>query len=1850
MAPIVALPDDSAFRHLSRPSRQGFLDFYCHAVLFRVLVLRECSGPPARRASGGSRTGGGLSDETSVNSKTSASASMKYFKAKSSDARDAASKSKRKAGQEAAAAQGDDDQPQCSAPGTAASAKWQQDKAKDPYRRQRIPLWKRGKAPAATATTKEDKPSRRQDAEQGNAATEAAEAVEEVVSVNAEQQTSDTELNLDEPLEEYTVKYTPSDEATASTSGLSVRPPIAEEEDDDSDTDDSASASATASGIAPSMATPSLSIPDSEASARLSGELSALTSLMGMSSGTALGAGTAGTSKAAPNADSNAAAEDDGEGVRAWQRGILGRLTRARQRRDIRLNRKEVLSMQVVLEAVLKQYMALSREIESVKANLQWESVEPVSLSRALSRLQTERREESAALAKMLACKDKEVHSLQANVGNLRAATNTLQQQVSILEQSCREKDVDLKKAANALAQLYATHKATIHEQQRRHDEAMAEAVKAKDALQRQVEAQCVAHAAALAEANARQQAETAAHQQAVDALLATKQLEHEECLAELRAELSTVRTDAAASESRYEMESMRLSRALTEKEAHLGRLLATVEQLNSTHDGELKALRAELRDHERALRAARTDAQTRGDALAARDAELVALRAEQETVMVMVSKALSLRDNDSQHLRDAMESMRKDYERQQQSLRNATDILQSQRDVEALSYSQTINEKDLRISDLMIELQNNSAALQDAQHRLQLALEGQQRADEAHAVLLKTVEAMNGQQEDLTHRLNVAYSQMHALDAERADLMATHQAEMARMHGVLAEHQQNTNLEIERLRRDLQQGGTEADGLRRALKDLQQSSGAQIANLQKALKDSHKGGAEADSLRKALDEQRHASAAAADELRREMQTLHDGHLAELQRLQAALDDARRKHKADGDHFRGALHEKDVQIRDLTDRFVNYRRQEEEARCELEARNEGLLAEAQAHEKEIAVLKNSVSQMRNSHRERKAELDKKAAEATELHNALLKHKQVVEEARAECRELQERGRQADRARAQHEAELAKLKQAVEEKDEQINDMVRERALLQTERDSLRADTDHYTKQRENFQVVLEEKEREVRALRDKLARLQARVDSDRAELVKGAADAAEESERLRAERDAAVEQREALVAKFSKLFKVVRRSFDRRTSERAALEQSLAESRAAAAVAQDKLDSALQSHQAEKDKVMKMMLGKDNDMKQLRENLHQYEDHLRSTKEEMDATVAVLKRKLQRRDAELQRRDVELQRRDADLQRLEAEAQQLQQAQQAALERAAALESVVQDGQKRIGELELELDLGRTVLKKNTEDCRVRVEKLQQQVENVRQERNAEMTLLKDSMMRLEDELITRDRQMELAKAENGRQMALLQRALSDRQDDTERLTDTVERLQRENDALHAKEEELRRAMEYLKDENVEDAIREKDSRIAALEEEHRRMAEALQEAVRRDGEAQRLMAEALQQAARDREQQIATLQDAARRKDQQIVDLEEAVNALKAGLDLDVLKLKDMLSDCENEKLQLSARASMLEAQLEDQVSLMARQIADRDDEIRALTDAKAGFEKANSDLAEENVQLLNVMHRMQKERQDEMQHTVRTTHSALRANEGRLDRLRDEAAEAEALRKRAELAEAELQRLRDEVQRVDFLEKQRAADRQKEADEAAVAKAASEAAERDNAKKEAELKVLNLTAEALKQELRALQARSEEGDGASLEKQLRSREMEVDKLKQTVEALRTDLTIQKQLLLTFHEGRAYLGAPSEHDALSRTARVLRDLHNTAELTALPQDGDHRSAVRPYPHRRPMFELKRTASEGDHLDIDEMCGLNLLSGVTTPSSITVSSRTMSQLSTTSNSRPPPPPASTLML
>lgn len=120
------------------------------------------------------------------------------------------------------------------------------------------------------------------------------------------------------------------------------------------------------------------------------------------------------------------------------------------------------------------------------------------------------------------------------------------------------------------------------------------------------------------------------------------------------------------------------------------------------------------------------------------------------------------------------------------------------------------------------------------------------------------------------------------------------------------------------------------------------------------------------------------------------------------------------------------------------------------------------------------------------------------------------------------------------------------------------------------------------------QVVIEEKDREVNALREKQGRLQARVEAERADMaavVAKAGAAAAEAARLRGELAAAGEERKALVAKFSKLLKVVRCSFVKRSSERAALEQALEEARAAEREALARLDGAVHGHQAEQDKV-----------------------------------------------------------------------------------------------------------------------------------------------------------------------------------------------------------------------------------------------------------------------------------------------------------------------------------------------------------------------------------------------------------------------------------------------------------------------------------------------------------------------------------------------------------------------------------------------------------------------------------------------------------------------------------------
>ena len=73
-------------------------------------------------------------------------------------------------------------------------------------------------------------------------------------------------------------------------------------------------------------------------SARLSAELTALASLVDLV-GAAGGAAAPSDAASVPSAAS-ASPSVEADGIRGWQRGILGRLTRARQRRDIRLKRK----------------------------------------------------------------------------------------------------------------------------------------------------------------------------------------------------------------------------------------------------------------------------------------------------------------------------------------------------------------------------------------------------------------------------------------------------------------------------------------------------------------------------------------------------------------------------------------------------------------------------------------------------------------------------------------------------------------------------------------------------------------------------------------------------------------------------------------------------------------------------------------------------------------------------------------------------------------------------------------------------------------------------------------------------------------------------------------------------------------------------------------------------------------------------------------------------------------------------------------------------------------------------------------------------------------------------------------------------------------------------------------------------------------------------------------------------------------------------------------------------------------------------------------------------------------------
>ena len=348
-------------------------------------------------------------------------------------------------------------------------------------------------------------------------------------------------------------------------------------------------------------------------------------------------------------------------------------------------------------------------------------------------------------------------------------------------------------------------------------------------------------------------------------------------------------------------------------------------------------------------------------------------------------------------------------------------------------------------------------------------------------------------------------------------------------------------------------------------------------------------------------------------------------------------------------------------------------------------------------------------------------------------------------------------------------------------------------------------------------------------------------------------------------------------------------------------------------------------------------------------------------------------------------------------------------------------------------------------------------------------------------------------------------------------------------------------------------------------------------------------------------------EQVEQAVREASRQKDEQIAALEEAVRSLRSGLDLDLLQAKNQLDERESERLQLCTKVSVLQAEMEERLSAMARRLADKEEELRELAESKASllakYEKENKDLAEETEHLLNMMSRMRREKEVENQEVVQTMHGALRAKEEEVERLRERVGDADR-----DLQQA----LRDLSRR--------------EQEVAALQEALTVRGNVDDvvSKKDAELNVLNLVSEALKVELRQLKD---------------AKELEVGKLKKTVETLKAELFIQKELLLTFHEGRAYLGAPSDHD--HSTARVIRGLRNTTERVQLPEDGDHMPAIRP--RRKVLFPgdvergigLKRTASEGDHLDIADLLGIRTPSDMSF--SFSLGSRTWSNMSTTSS-------------
>jgi formylglycine-generating enzyme required for sulfatase activity/CRP-like cAMP-binding protein/chromosome segregation ATPase len=534
--------------------------------------------------------------------------------------------------------------------------------------------------------------------------------------------------------------------------------------------------------------------------------------------------------------------------------------------------------------------------------------------------------------------------------------------------------------------------------------------------------------------------------------------------------ELARLQESAAQADAEHRRELEALETRLEAAETARGEAVQALEQTRDELGGSESALREQVNALQTELETRR---QTLESALAERQAELDAARAQAETLTRQLAQAESARDNAQGELaaltagRDELDaaleearSRAETAEAERTTLREEIDGLRTEQQRNAGQLRERLTELEQaldRARGLEARLQDESAAqaeLLDELREQDEALRGELAAarDAGERTAAETAREL----EELTDRLRQAEEAGAATNAERESSeqqlaklrqkLEQAESERGQAHTRLAELEQALT-KVTRERDALQAAAGEVTHRNKAVQRLQQDHALLLEDLEQTRERAENLEADLDSLRKEAEEARHAEQEASADLRQARQ--------ELERLRSHAGKLERAMQAGGgEGAQVALLRERIETLEM-EAEVRHAHQESELATALDAAHKEAGQEyTKALEETRAMLEQVQLQLEATRGEADHEADARARAERSLEH-LQRHASDLEAELDALRQAATTGAAGGEGGERLAAEVAKLRDRLAVTQQELEDESRRRAQLEEEAGGLR---------------------------------------------------------------------------------------------------------------------------------------------------------------------------------------------------------------------------------------------------------------------------------------------------------------------------------------------------------------------------------------------------------------------------------------------------------------------------------------------------------------------------------------------------------------------------------------------------------------------------------------------------------------------------------------------------------------------------------------------------------------------------------------------------------------------------